>query len=93
MGVRKGHYWGRMMLNREALQSYQERWKLVAETEQAEWRLKSLEQRWQELNLLFRVAARQPRSQTDEAQTQLVCERWTRLRSLGAGGNKERPLE
>ena len=81
------------MLSQEILKAYQRRWELVAEVEAEEKRQASVEQRWQKLNSLFRIAAAlNLRQRDDDAQIQLVRERWNRLRSMESSiaGNLDR---
>lgn len=72
-----------VMLDKEMLKAYQKRWQAVAEIKNAELQRTTIPQRWQQMNALFRLAAAlglQP--EDDMEETEIVYQRWNRLREF-----------
>jgi hypothetical protein len=72
-----------MQMNKAMLTAYQDRWQIVAEAEMAEQRQTSSAQRWRKLNSLVRMAAGLGLlRKDDDAQTNVVRDRWVLLKRL-----------
>ncbi|MCA9970040.1 MAG: hypothetical protein KC425_07490 [Anaerolineales bacterium] len=71
-----------MSLNAEALRAYRDRWQAVAEIERAEQRHTSIVQRWQQLNVLLRMAAALELAPAGNQADDLPAhQQWNQLRS------------
>ena len=71
-----------MSLDRETLLAYRQRWQAVGEIENAERQRMTIEERWQKLNSLLRMAAAldlQPHN--GKPQTDPTYQRWNQLRA------------
>lgn len=72
------------MTDLQAMKEYKARWEAVAEVERAELRALTLEQRWQQLTLLFRFAQQVSKvrvaAQEDQDVTE-VRDRWNKLKA------------
>ncbi|MDM8521632.1 hypothetical protein QUF64_16425 [Anaerolineales bacterium HSG6] len=70
-------------MDKTVLQQYRKRWDRVAQVELAEQRQTSIQQRWQQLNLLFQLATELALLKQLHAQDEdVVWQRWTRLRTV-----------
>lgn len=71
-----------MTIDADALKAYRARWEAVAQIEAAEKRQATLEQRWQKLNAMFRLAiALGLYEKMRDADVEAVRARWSRLKS------------
>ena len=67
-----------------AIKEYKARWEAVAEVERAELRAMTIEERWQQLNLLFQFAQQLSKSKRTSHEDQDVInvrKRWNKLKT------------
>ncbi|MEZ4866714.1 MAG: hypothetical protein R3C14_35670 [Caldilineaceae bacterium] len=72
------------MTDVKAIKEYKARWEAVAEVERVELRALTLEQRWQQLILLFRFAQQVSKVQKTPRESQDIIEvreRWNKLKA------------
>jgi hypothetical protein len=61
-------------------QAYRQRWQAVAEVEAEEAKAKTIEQRWLELNAIYRMAVALGLPLEQDSSEEVVYQRWAKLR-------------